>query len=165
MRAFSNRCEIILGDFSESIKKYAEPNSIDCIVSGFAIHHLPHEKKKQLYKEIYHLLAEGGIFINIEHTASVSPEIERLYDELFIDHLSTHNKKDRKIVAVEYFNRPDKEDNILEGVDVQVNWLREIGFKHADCYFKWLELSVFGGVKKLTEKEESRCLSLNTNSL
>ena len=101
MRAFSNRCEIILGDFSESIKKYAEPNSIDCIVSGFAIHHLPHEKKKQLYKEIYHLLAEGGIFINIEHTASVSPEIERLYDELFIDHLSTHNKKDRKIIKRE----------------------------------------------------------------
>jgi tRNA (cmo5U34)-methyltransferase len=28
-----------------------------------------------------------------------------------------------------------------------VGWLREIGFQQADCYFKWLELAVFGGQK------------------
>jgi len=49
--------------------------------------------------------------------------------------------------ANEYYNRPDKEDNILERIDIQVHWLREIGFKHSDCYFKWMELAVFGGVK------------------
>lgn len=147
MSEYNNRCEIINGDFSNSIIEFAEPNSIDCIVSGFAIHHLPHEKKKTLYKEIYNLLADGGIFINVEHTAFATPEIERLYDELFIDHLSIHNKRDRQEVANEYYNRPDKEDNILERVDIQVNWLREIGYKHSDCFFKWMELAVFGGVK------------------
>lgn len=147
MRDFKNRCEIINGDFSCSIKEYAEPNSIDCIVSGFAIHHLSNEKKKDLYREIYNLLVEGGIFINIEHTASATPEIESLHDDLFIDHLSIHNKRDRQEVAKEYYNRPDKEDNILERVDIQVGWLRDIGFKHTDCYFKWFELAVFGGVK------------------
>jgi ubiquinone/menaquinone biosynthesis C-methylase UbiE len=147
MNEYSNRCEIIHADFSNSIKEFAEPNSINCIVSGFAIHHLTHEKKKELYREIYNLLVNGGIFINIEHTASATPKIERLYDELFIDHLSIHNKRDRQEVAKEYYNRPDKDDNILERVDIQVNWLREIGFKHSDCYFKWMELAVFGGVK------------------
>lgn len=147
MCEYSNRCEIIHGDFCNSIKQYAEPNSIDCIVSGFAIHHLTHEKKKALYREIHNLLVDGGIFINIEHTASATPEIERLHDELFIDHLSIHNNRDRQEVAKEYYSRPDKEDNILERVDVQVNWLKEIGFMHSDCYFKWMELAVFGGVK------------------
>jgi hypothetical protein len=70
-----------------------------------------------------------------------------LYDELFIDHLALYNKRDRSEVAREYAHRPDKADNILERVDVQVDWLREIGYRHADCYFKWLELAVFGGVK------------------
>ncbi len=147
MKDYMNRCEIIHGDFSHSIRQYAEPDSVDCIVSGYAIHHLPHEKKKELYQEIYNTLVPGGIFINIEHTASATPKIEKLHDELFIDHLSTHNKRDRKEVAKEYYNRPDKADNILERVDIQVNWLREIGFKHSDCYFKWMELAVFGGVK------------------
>lgn len=147
MSDYSNRCQIYHADFSHSIQEYADPHSMDCIVSGFAIHHLEHKKKKALYNEIYYLLTDGGIFINIEHTASATSEIEKLYDELFINHLASFNNRSRSEVAREYFNRPDKQDNILEKVDVQVNWLREIGFNHADCYFKWMELAVFGGVK------------------
>lgn len=147
MKEYRNRCEIIHGDFSRSIAQYAKPGSMDCIVSGYAIHHLPQTKKKELYQEIYNILAPGGIFINVEHTASATPELEKLHDELFIDYLATHNKRDSQEIAKEYYNRPDKEDNILERVDIQVNWLREIGFKHSDCYFKWMELAVFGGVK------------------
>jgi ubiquinone/menaquinone biosynthesis C-methylase UbiE len=143
----NSRCEIIHGDFSDSIQAYAEPSSVDCIVSGFAIHHLPHEKKKELYSSIYNLLSDGGIFINIEHVASATIEIETLHNELFIDQLASQNNRNRNEVSREYYNRPDKEDNILEKVEIQVGWLREIGFKHVDCYFKWMELAVFGGVK------------------
>jgi hypothetical protein len=28
-----------------------------------------------------------------------------------------------------------------------VAWLREIGFAQVDCFWKWRELAVFGGVK------------------
>ena len=87
------------------------------------------------------------ILLKSYKAASATPKIEKLHDELFIDHLSPHNKRDRQEVAKEYYNRPDQADNILERVDIQVNWLREIGFKHSDCYFKWMELAVFGGVK------------------
>jgi ubiquinone/menaquinone biosynthesis C-methylase UbiE len=138
----------IHGDFSHSIKQYADENSVDCVVSGFAIHHLHHAQKKALYQEIYSVLAAGGVFINLEHTASATPEIEKLHDELFVDHLASYNKRDRREEAKEYYSRPDKVDNILERADIQVNWLRDIGFKHADCYFKWMELAVFGGVKE-----------------
>lgn len=122
IHAYSDRCDIIHADISNSIIKFAVPNSIDCIVSGFAIHHLPHEKKKELYKEIYNLLTDGGIFINIEHTASETPEVERLYDSLFIEHLAIHNKRERQDVSTEYHSRPDIEDNKLERVDIQGNW-------------------------------------------
>ncbi|MED4402044.1 class I SAM-dependent methyltransferase [Metabacillus fastidiosus] len=147
MEAYSGRCELHVGDFRQSIRDFADPNSVDCIVSGYAIHHLPREMKKLLYTDIYNLLKPGGIFINIEHTASASDKIEKLYDELFIDHLTAYNEGNREEIATRYYNRPDKADNILERVDIQVNWLREIGFNHADCYFKWMELAVFGGVK------------------
>lgn len=114
MKAYKERCEIIEDDFSRSIERYAELGTVDCIVSGYAIHHLPHAKKKELYQEIYRMLAPGGIFINVEHTASATLELEKLHDELFIDHLANHTKKERQQVADDYTSRPDKEDNILE---------------------------------------------------
>ncbi|MEO4054670.1 class I SAM-dependent methyltransferase [Solibacillus sp. CAU 1738] len=147
LTAYADRCALYVEDFSHSILSFAKSDSVDCIVSGYAIHHLPHEEKKTLYKDIYKLLKRGGIFINIEHTASATPSIEKLHDELFIDHLTAYNKGNREQIAAEYYNRPDKADNILERVDIQVNWLRDIGFQHADCYFKWMELAVLGGVK------------------
>lgn len=66
---------------------------------------------------------------------------------MFIGHPATQGHRDKQEVAEEYYNRPDKEDNILERVDTQVKWLNETGFKHSDCFFKWMELAVYGGVK------------------
>lgn len=147
LASYAAQCELLKHDLEESLLTLAEKESVDCIVSGFAIHHLPHERKRELYREVYQLLAPGGMFINIEHTASASDALEAFFDERFIDHLTAKGNKSRDEVAREYRQRPDKADNLLLGADRQVDWLREIGFTHADCYFKWLELSVFGGIK------------------
>ncbi len=108
MKDYSERCEIINGDFSEGLTKYADRGTVDCIVSGYAIHHLANEQKKILYSEIFNLLAPGGIFINIEHVASATLTIEKLHDEFFIDHIAAYNNKDRSTVSLEYYSRSDK---------------------------------------------------------
>jgi tRNA (cmo5U34)-methyltransferase len=41
-----------------------------------------------------------------------------------------------------------KEDKSNKLLDVQTQWLEEIGFMDADCYWKWLELALLIGVKK-----------------
>lgn len=53
----------------------------------------------------------------------------------------------REDVAREWYHRPDKSENILAPVDLQCQWLREIGFQDVDCFFKLLELALFGGKK------------------
>lgn len=138
---------IIEGDLADSLLTWAEPESVELVIAGYSIHHLPHERKRSLYEEIFTLLKPGGMFLNIEHVASASPEIERLWDDVFIDLIAERTGKPREEAAHEYHTRPDKKDNILLSVDVQVQWLREIGFVHADCLFRFLELAVFGGVK------------------
>jgi hypothetical protein len=32
-------------------------------------------------------------------------------------------------------------------VEVQCQWLRQIGFGHVDCYLKIFELALFGGLR------------------
>jgi tRNA (cmo5U34)-methyltransferase len=138
---------------------YADPNwmkavqadaPFDAIVSGYSIHHQPHKRKRELYAEIFGLLNPGGWFINVEHVAPATPFTTKLFENHVIDTSLAQDQqaggsKTRDDVAQSFHNRPDKDANILEPVEDQCNWLREIGFTDVDCYFKVYELAVFGG--------------------
>ena len=128
----------------------------EAVVSGFAIHHLPDRRKREIYAEILPLLRAGGVFLNLEHVSSESPWVEARFEDLFIDSLHAFHspkvegedgraRRSREDVAREFYDRPDKEANILAPVDVQCTWLRELGYEDVDCYFKVFELALFGG--------------------
>jgi tRNA (cmo5U34)-methyltransferase len=124
----------------------AEFGPYDSIVSGYSIHHQPDVRKREVYAEVFAMLSSGGVFINVEHVASASPWVESIHDDLFIDHLHrAHPGSGRTEVAETYYHRPDKAANILAPVELQCQWLREIGYTDVDCYLKVFELAVFGG--------------------
>ncbi len=145
---------LLKADFSsaewvEIVKPYAP---FDVIVSGFAIHHLFDDRKKKLYSEIHRLLKPGGVFLNLEHVKSATPEVEHLFEEFYTDHLhecflSVDPGASREAAADIYKNRPDKEEDKPSPVDEQCVWLRDAGFRDVDCFFKVFEIAIFGGRK------------------
>lgn len=124
--------------------------TFDVIVSGFSIHHQPDESKQSIYRDIYELLAPGGVFLNLEHVASASRWGEVQFEEYFIDSLHRFHARrgmSREQVAADFYHRPDKVANILATVELQCDWLRDTGFERVDCFLKVFELALFGGIK------------------
>ncbi|MBR9998422.1 MAG: class I SAM-dependent methyltransferase [Cyclobacteriaceae bacterium] len=125
---------------------------VDVVISGFSIHHLEDDQKYRVYQDIFEILRPGGIFLNLEHVASRDQYIEKVFDEVFTDGLyeyhQNHNASiTRQEIMDKYYKREDKILNKLTLVEIQCDWLREIGFLHVDCFFKLFELALFGGVR------------------
>jgi tRNA (cmo5U34)-methyltransferase len=134
------------GDLGDPAWRDGIEGPFDAIVSGLAIHHLPDERKRALYAEIFDLLSPGAAFVHIEHVGSASPWLEDFWTETLIDAIyANQSGKTREQVATEYVNRPDKQDNEHTSVEAQCQWLRETGYTDVDVYMRYLELAVFGG--------------------
>jgi SAM-dependent methyltransferase len=138
---------------------YADPTWVDmvgadapfdAIVSRYSIHHQPDERKRTIYEVIFDLLAPGGWFINIEHILPAATLATDLLNEHIIDgryaiEVGNGDSRTRQQIADIFLNRPDRETNLLTPVEIQCDWLREIGFEQVDCYFRIYELAIFAG--------------------
>lgn len=121
--------KIIKHDLSVPLS-IAQLGCFDLIVSGLAIHHVNHERKKQLYQEIFDLLNHKGVFCNLEHIASPTESLHRQF-----------------LTAVGLTPETDDPSNKLLDVETQLGWLREIGFQDVDCLWKWREIALLVGLK------------------
>ena len=100
--------------------------SFDAVVSGFAIHHLDHERKRSLFAEVVRGLRPGGAFANLEVVECATPELQ---EEFY-----------RRI------ERPggDPED-VLAPVDAQLDWMRSAGLEQVDCQWRWRGFALLVG--------------------
>ena len=110
-------------DLTRSIQPLGD---FDVIVSGFAIHHLEDDRKRQLFREISGQLHPGGLFANLEVVASATPELHAEFLELI--------------------GRPadDPEDRLVD-VELQLAWMREGGLAQVDCLWRWRGFALLVG--------------------
>jgi tRNA (cmo5U34)-methyltransferase len=126
--ARDQKVSVVSHDLSEPLPDLGK---FSAVVSCFAIHHLPHQRKRVLYQEIFRMLLPGGVFCNLEHVASPTVGLHHGF---------------LKMLDI----RPENEDpsNKLLDLHTQLIWLREIGFEDVDCHWKWRELALLIGVQQ-----------------
>lgn len=111
--------------------------TFDVVVSGFAIHHLAHERKQQLFGEIATALRPGGVFANLEVIQCATPEL--------------HEEFNRRIDRA----GGDPED-VLAPVEPQLEWMRAAGLEQVDCNWRWRGFALLVGEAPLDDQPTRR---------
>jgi tRNA (cmo5U34)-methyltransferase len=102
----------------------------DVVVSALAIHHLPDERKRGLFAEVFELLQPNGVFYDLDVVAAPTAELHALSQ-----------------AAYGFDGRQQDPSDQPARLEDQLSWLHEAGFGNVDCFWKWLELSLVGGTK------------------
>ena len=109
------RVEVRSGDLAAPLGALG---SFDVVVSGFAIHHLEHDRKRGLFAEVAEHLRPGGLFANLEVVASATPELHQHF------------------LAAVGRDADDPEDR-LAGTEEQAEWMRTAGLSGVRCLWRW----------------------------
>ncbi len=158
LAGYGDRVKLIAADLSNSAWVSAIPNDrkYDAALSAYCIHHLEHDRKRELYSEVFELLGPDGIFMNLDCVTVCEGSTKQLFEQRAVDEIlkfeeQRENGKSRE--EVEQFWQRDDDQDKPSPLDDQVHWLDEIGYEDVDIYFKWLEIVLFGGVKPSQSRE------------
>jgi SAM-dependent methyltransferase len=125
------------------------PGAYGAAVSGLAIHHLPSERKRSLFAELYRLLEPGAMFVNMDYV-SVEGPLRGLWDEQTLANAVRAERERggrRSQAELERDLFDDSDEDRPDSVGAQLRWLGEAGFEQAEVHFKWAEGAMFGGIR------------------
>ena len=130
--------------------------AFNAAVSAIAIHHLTHQRKRELDREVFQLLAPGGVFLNNDVVAT-PPALKDCFEALNLAAIQEQECAQRGVArTMEQLQAEMREQLRLAGgrhqshiapLGDQLEWLIEAGFTSVDCYWRYLDLAIFGGVK------------------
>lgn len=111
------------------------------VISALAIHHLPNEKKRDLYRRIRRALKPGGLFVNAEQVAGPHPAADERYSRVWLQQIRDLGVSEKKIEKAKERMFYDK----CAPVGSQLQWLSDAGFFDVDCSFKAWRFGVLSG--------------------
>ena len=163
---YENRVKILKADLAEpswlTVLEHFTPakringGGFDAVVSAIAIHHLSHQRKRELYREIIQLLRPGGIFLNND-VVTTPAALKARFEMLNLAAIQEQERLQRGVTrGIEQIQAELREQlrlaggrhqSHIAGLSDQLAWLNEAGFQSVDCYWRYLDIAIFGGVR------------------
>lgn len=131
------RAAFITGDFAHT----DFGRGYDCILSGYAIHHLDDTGKQALYRRLFAALNPGGLLLCRDVVQLATPELTRAAEAEWRAFMRSNGENDAHWFAV--YQREDQPAPL----DGQLGWLRAIGFTDVRCHWQQVLGAVFSGTK------------------
>ena len=146
MQPFAGRYTYVEFDMSASEWPAAIPAALDAVVTSMCVHHLPDERKRGLFAEIYDHLAPGGWYLNYDPVRAEDPLVEAAWQRAndHDDPAAAHQRAHR---TAQEQARWDNHVRYIIPLAQQLEYLRSAGFRGIDVYWKHLENVLYGGCR------------------
>jgi tRNA (cmo5U34)-methyltransferase len=143
---YAGRYRYVEFDLSGGEWPAAIPASVPAVISSLCVHHLPDERKRQLFREIFERLAPGGWYLNYDPVRTEDPVVEAAW-------LRASDRRDPTAAEKRANRSPDQlahwENHVryIIPLEPQVGFLRAAGFDAVDVYWKDLDYVIYGGCR------------------
>ncbi|HTS98907.1 MAG TPA: class I SAM-dependent methyltransferase [Streptosporangiaceae bacterium] len=120
------------------------PAEVPAVISSLSVHHLPDERKRQLFGEIFTHLSPGGWYLNFDPVRAEDPVVEAAWQR-------TNDRRDPDAAEKRAHRTPQQQahwENHIRYIiplSLQIEFLRAAGFEGVDVYWKELDYVIYGG--------------------
>jgi ubiquinone/menaquinone biosynthesis C-methylase UbiE len=145
LRISGSQCALIQADILDASTLNFADASYKNVLSVQTLHHLPFEKQRAIYRQVYRLLQPGGWFILADRVAIGQQELGGVHEVMW-DWLEMRAPVKSGWSGHQFITRFDGKDEQPMRLEDQLTSLREAGFMAA-CIHLVLNRGVFVGVK------------------
>lgn len=131
-------------------------DGVDAVVSSLVVHHLDHEGKAVLFRDIHDRLTERGIVLIADLLEPANDKVNRYFAETYdaaareqseIVYGSDEGYQHFLKLEWNHYLYPDPHSDRPARLFDQLRWLGDAGFSGVDCFWLRAGHAIFGGFK------------------
>jgi tRNA (cmo5U34)-methyltransferase len=146
LRPFAGRYTYVEVDLLAGAWPAAIPAAVDGVVTSLCVHHLPDERKRSLFGEIFQRVRPGGWYLNYDPVRAQDPVVTAMWTRV-IDQEDPEAARKRLHRTEHEQARYENHVRYLSPLDVQLGDLRSAGFQGVEVWWKRLDYVIFGGYR------------------
>ncbi len=150
LRPFTGRYRYVEFDMLAGVWPDDIPAAVDAVVTSLCVHHLPDERKRSLFGEIFEHLRPGGWYLSYDPVLAENPVVAATWTRV--------NDKENPEAARKRLHRTPQEQARYENhvryisrLDLQLDYLRSAGFEGVEVWWKRLDYVIVGGNRPSAE--------------
>jgi tRNA (cmo5U34)-methyltransferase len=141
LECYSQRVALIEGDLAT----LELPDGADLYVTSFALHHMTDATKQKVYRQMHAGLRADGVIVNVDFVDSPSRYYSSLFDQMRIELMRAEGMS---VAEIDDRYVRHRQLEIPTSLVRQMGWLDSIGCCDVECFWKYLNLAMFGGRKR-----------------
>jgi tRNA (cmo5U34)-methyltransferase len=146
LRPFEGRYRYVEFDLLAGVWPGDIPASVDAVVTSLCVHHLPDDRKRSLFGEIFERVRPGGWYFNFDPVRAEDPVVTAMWTRV-VDEGDPDAARKRHHRTAEEQARYENHVRYISPLALQLDYLRSAGFHGVDVWWKRLDYVIVGGYR------------------